>query len=168
MQETREETAPCSVHLHALIRERFITGGQSRRLGNRGKHVPGLQLRFPELLYVLLCLRHVAGTLGKQPTPEINRSGLPAHERAYMQFFFGYVENYALYMPGPSPLHPIWALRAHWNSERPCTAPRLLLGLHAGSAFHRPSARYWDRPCSIPRVPGLSSQTTRKSQPSRK
>ena len=82
--------------------------------------------------------RHVAGTLGKQATPD----------RSIVLAFLltdGHSCNNSSgtwrITPSTCPVLLLYILSglagAHWNSVRPCTAPRLLLGLHAGSAFHR-------------------------------
>ena len=77
------------------------------------------------LLYVLLAFA-TAGTLGKNP---LQKSIVLAFllTTGTMQFFFGYVENYALYMPGFL-LYILLGLRAQ-EQRTTLYGPALLLGL---------------------------------------
>ena len=77
------------------------------------------------LLYVLLAFA-TAGTLGKNP---LQKSIVLAFllTTGTMQLFFGYVENYALYMPGFL-LYILLGLRAQ-EQRTPLYGPALLLGL---------------------------------------
>ena len=82
------------------------------------------------VLYVLLTFS-VAGALGKRPQ---EKSIILAFllTAGYVQLFFGYVENYALYMPGIL-LYLLLGLRTMEN-RLPLLMPALLLGIL--SAFH--------------------------------
>ena len=107
------------------------------------------------LLYVLLAFA-TAGTLGKNP---LQKSIVLAFllTTGYMQLFFGYVENYALYMPGFL-LYILLGLRAQ-EQRTTLYGPRTASRVAAGSA---PGFRRIGTVPALPRVPGLS-RTTRKS-----
>ncbi len=107
------------------------------------------------LLYVLLAFA-TAGTLGKKP---LQKSIVLAFllTTGTMQLFFGYVENYALYMPGFL-LYILIGLAGARKANDP-VRPRTASRVAAGSA---PGFRRIGTVPALPRVPGLS-RTTRKS-----
>ena len=94
------------------------------------------------ILYVLLCFP-IAAALGKNP---LERSIVLAFllTAGYIQQFFGYVENYALYMPGLL-LYLYLCLRA-LEHRIPLFVPALLLGMlvviHRVLAIFGPSLLY--------------------------
>ena len=93
-------------------------------LGNSGEHVPRLQL----CVRRTLCSAQlsVASALGRNKR-EMSIVLAVLLTTGYMQLFFGYVENYALYMPGVL-LYLLLGLRTLEN-RMPLYAPALVLGI---------------------------------------
>ena len=110
------------------------------------------------VLYILVTFP-VAAALGKNA---LQRSIVLAFllTTGTMQLFFGYAENYALYMPGFL-LYILLGLRA-LEQRTPLYGPALLSRIAAGSAPGL--SPYWDRPCSSSRT-GPIANNEKKPRP---